>query len=966
MATKDQVVEQIRFALSQLRTRNGHHEFEELSRYLARQTIVPNILPATGPVAAGGDQGRDFETFRSFVEGHLTSGFVGVAESRAVAFTCTLQASDVAGKIRDDVAAIAGSGTSVGRVFAFIEADFTVGARHSLQDDIHQAHGIELEVIDGTAIAELLAEPKEFWIAERFLNVPAEIYPEPVNREEWYGEVFDRWQQQDVFPPTHGVFTELKGAVRQATAVGQASDIEFWIERLRRFAGSDDAPTRLRRAAMYEIFVASLMGLGSLVGQEGALHEFFEEVEELDDPIELSDASVLLMFILGARQRELVLIDPAELLDINRRISARADHILGEERSRAERAILLHVQGFLAIQPNLTSEPLEPVDAPGALDHWLEAVALAKETPVFPVRVLSDQISIIAPLIASESRYRELIDEIDALVAERMGQAAAGEKCRDRAVALHESGQILRALDELHQAKIDWFGGDTLRGSLLAMLFIGRLYSSLGLDLAAKYHFLAAAYGAANAGDPSLLDLVPAGLLGAADADYQRGAWRSYLRLIRIGLRAFFEYAAKADPYSSEEFGRALFYLTLIRAVCELHRTDGTTFVDEIVAEFSMEDFLAELYPTARAQWEGKSEEEFVDNAQRDLFNRPFSDGGETTSIRWNALGVEWNVEFQNDCETEKVAERLVAMLQIFQADLADADLSVLPTRVVIRVDASDDSEADARFAHDGEPRCEVRLPRWSPSLDIETASIQALSVGMVLLLHVSTLPEEEVRSFVEESFKGGISHKIAPASTYDVLVEAFTPCERDPSDLRGLHPMAPSTQFVPPQVAELAWKEGPGPRYTRTEAEEMIRNRYRRFADMIPATLPALSKAPSFQTTVARLRGEGWPDWQILSAVANLAFNTRQDVRALTRADMDRIRREGPSSENVGDLPLPAELFSYEQLQLMRRVSAGSVMSNWGLELHSGTADIEAVLTLLTERYGFMSDDVEHDDPFK
>jgi hypothetical protein len=67
-----------------------------------------------------------------------------------------------------------------------------------------------------------------------------------------------------------------------------------------------------------------------------------------------------------------------------------------------------------------------------------------------------------------------------------------------------------------------------------------------------------------------------------------------------------------------------------------------------------------------------------------------------------------------------------------------------------------------------------------------------------------------------------------------------------------------------------------------------------------------------------------------------------------------------------VGDLPLPAELFSYEQLQLMRRVSAGSVMSNWGLELHSGTADIEAVLTLLTERYGFMSDDVEHDDPFK
>jgi hypothetical protein len=47
--------QRIRFALSQLRAQNGHHEFEELCWHLARLRITPNILFATGPVAKGGD-----------------------------------------------------------------------------------------------------------------------------------------------------------------------------------------------------------------------------------------------------------------------------------------------------------------------------------------------------------------------------------------------------------------------------------------------------------------------------------------------------------------------------------------------------------------------------------------------------------------------------------------------------------------------------------------------------------------------------------------------------------------------------------------------------------------------------------------------------------------------------------------------------------------------------------------------
>jgi hypothetical protein len=48
----------IRFALSKLSSQNAHHEFEHLCRHIAKRRIASNVIPATGPVAAGGDQGR--------------------------------------------------------------------------------------------------------------------------------------------------------------------------------------------------------------------------------------------------------------------------------------------------------------------------------------------------------------------------------------------------------------------------------------------------------------------------------------------------------------------------------------------------------------------------------------------------------------------------------------------------------------------------------------------------------------------------------------------------------------------------------------------------------------------------------------------------------------------------------------------------------------------------------------------
>jgi hypothetical protein len=148
--TRDQLIGQIRFALSGLLARNGHHEFEEACRHLAHARIAANILPATGPVSSGGDQGRDFETFHSYLSEALGDHgwFAGLVSSGPIAGLCTLQTGSVSGKVLNDVATICGAAQAPERIYAFLGTDMPVARRHKLIGKARDNHHVELEVLD--------------------------------------------------------------------------------------------------------------------------------------------------------------------------------------------------------------------------------------------------------------------------------------------------------------------------------------------------------------------------------------------------------------------------------------------------------------------------------------------------------------------------------------------------------------------------------------------------------------------------------------------------------------------------------------------------------------------------------------------------------------------------------------------------------------------------------------------------
>lgn len=139
---------QLRFHLSELGSRDAHHEFEHLARHLARARIYSNILPATGPVSAGGDGGRDFETFRTGialpVAGSLFSAHL--SRDRAVAFACSLE-KRIERKIRGDVEKIVATG-KVDEIIYFCEANLAIAKRRELVTAA-SGMGAQLQIFDG-------------------------------------------------------------------------------------------------------------------------------------------------------------------------------------------------------------------------------------------------------------------------------------------------------------------------------------------------------------------------------------------------------------------------------------------------------------------------------------------------------------------------------------------------------------------------------------------------------------------------------------------------------------------------------------------------------------------------------------------------------------------------------------------------------------------------------------------------
>lgn len=688
MTNKDEIITLIKFQISRLSERNAQYEFEHLCRHLARIRVCSNIVPATGPVVRTGDQGRDFETFKTYLEKTdiANNTFIGLISEDMLAFACSIQQNNIENKILSDVKKITDSGTKIERIYFFSSAAIKVAINHSIKENVLRDYKVPIDIFDIEWISENLADSDTFWIANKYLSISSEMYPSPRVESKWYQKTYEKWKDKDDRSYNYGEFGEIKIAVRYALETEELNpDIPFWLESLKSFYNKS-LPTKFDRKIIYEAAVISFKALKDLKGHEVFLRKYFNEIQILNDVGDYQDYFSLLLYSFTACINNVVALELDEIRNWVKLFIAKLDADIIELEDKDRYTLFCHLlflRGALILN---FRDSIEAIDE--CLNYWEKLLNIVDKAPLFPLKILSEIFIKFIEILSKNPRYQDFTTKIDNLLASRSGRDIAAKNCRNRAKSFYKRGEILRALEELHQAKIDWFTDDTLPQAVFAVMNISGWYRELGLNYASKYYSLAAALAIDTTEDTRLKFFLPHALFSALESDYLQGAWCSFMNLSKVFISAHINFEREPFDLEKHELIRnLLLYISYVIYFSKRFNEDLSNIFSKKGYSIFEEDLLKNPIDLVAKNYDSTSLEEIWQLLEEQLNGRPFNDVAPIREIIWSELGIEWHIRWDNNYEITPIAEQYVAILQILLADYANIDLCLLKSTVRIKLE---------------------------------------------------------------------------------------------------------------------------------------------------------------------------------------------------------------------------------------------------------------------------------------
>lgn len=992
----------LRFTLEELSAQNGQFEFEQICQELIRARVASNVVTATGPVVAKGDQGRDAETFVSYLAKELGphSAFLALVSEGTLAICCTLQANGLAAKFAGDAAKVVGSGQPVERIYSLCSTTVAVGVRHDIEKAASEAAGgVPVTVLDGKWIAEQLADTDLFWIAERFLAIDEAMRPTAPpsadGLEDWYVEARERWRESEEPRPLRADFYELRACLREAKEPGAARpDISLWLDRMERFVALELDDRDLEMQARYEIAVCTLIGKRDLRPADHHVATFFEQVISSSSPLRLLDAHTLLWFLYGMIGTGRSALTPDQVREWGDALRLRVGEMLDEDAPPTRRAFYRYLLGLMMLQidPGTIQVPegvqelpeidviratVEPSSDPTIAEDMFDVAAavsnwriLLDELPagsLFPLERLAENVSMFAGVLASVDGWDELTSALDETLASSSGRAAAAEQAYKRSQQLATAGRPLDAITELHSAKIDWYGGDTLPQSVRALIALSGTYLELNLPPAAKQYALAGAYVASASDDEAVKALIPEALGEAARADLVAGNWlaaiRSALSAVAAASEHIPEFELAPDGSASDEM-KVL--ASMITTVVSAARDLGDCF------ERALDPLFEGEAATLRALFDDvprQSPEEWREYAaEAELIGLPFDDALRPFAVRFSALGVNWEISAADDGEASRLAaERFSAAASVLSVELAKFDLCLLDGPVRVRVAGEDRSGTDEldpeRMLQPDEEGgvWNVLLGTGPDWFDNPGRVSGELFVAVIsILTERSLLSPSRLKELVNEQLIEGVAGKLFAGRPFEDLVNGLlgdlpaveAVCDTHWEEARGAPKVHPA----------LAWRDGPGPTYDAERAQRDLESRYAKLIPPIQLTTPRLLAHEETAAHLWALREEGLLDWQIAQAILGVAVRNRspEDIPEWSREKAEEFMLQAETEEMK---PLPLELFTAERLREASDHGLVATLQVVDLGTNTPKPDFDAIRRLLVARYAYATDDVPHPD---
>lgn len=479
--------------------------------------------------------------------------------------------------------------------------------------------------------------------------------------------------------------------------------------------------------------------------------------------------------------------------------------------------------------------------------------------------------------------------------------------------------------------------------------------------------------------DPADHELIPMALFSAANMDHLAGAWAASAELATIASRAHLRWAPDAGNLERHAYVQeAMQYQGFTTVIAKQTRPEFLPAIYDI-----LKGSLFEGFTQPRAASPGnvaRTEQEWTDWLP-DKAGAPFSDAGPVRTIAFHALGVRWTVHGRNEQDTVLALEDFTSTLQILLAEFAALDPVLISQDVDIevRVHQPGHPPADTYLTRTdgGRRRWLLFLPPGEDPADAEPPGPgeqqprKVLHLAFQVLLGNSLLDQERFSDLMEQAARNGLFSHLEIGRPYRELAlfkikpvpPLAGPAYRPLANAQHPNPRAAAPQMQP--------RTGPGPGYSAELANEILAERYDTLPVSIGHTLPSLLSDPAAAGTFRELRSSGWKDWHLLSVVANLTISHRLTLRhGVITADRvrqmaDTFYTEALRAEEPGDPQLASAQITMGTMEQGIQLVAVASLHRWGLALHHGTTDPEAIVQLLAGRYRFWDDDVPHPDFF-
>ena len=752
---KRELISQIAYQLSRLTLKNAQHEFELLALDLGRARVASNLIPATGPVGSGGDQGHDFDSFKTYLVGTLGSSnpFLAKVSNGIVVGAATLQQpATLPAKIKGDLATLFAGAEKPTHVVYFCSNPLVVAKQHELKDFCLETYGARLDIWDSEAISLHLSDSDTFWIAAKYLDIPADAYP-ITDFDDAYTKLRAAWINSGRQIETYADFIDVKQGLRTATFDERANaDLNDWLT-LTRSVIDNGFPPRMEQWARYEVCVAELRGRGSLTPALPYFQRFLDLVTPISLPSEIFDTAVLLVYAHSACRLGAADITPNAITVHIQRLNESIDTALAAETTQRDRGMLLEARATIGnVFDDDDLDFAEKVTR--VVKLWSDVLDVAENVPLFPISQLSNLLELMSEIYGKDIRYRELTSRADALTAKQSGAGDIGDRARNRAIKHIDNGHIVAAIDEMQRVKAAWFSGESVIGSILAMMLLSDLYSRLHLSYAARYYAAGAFFVALNEHSDKVPKYIAQAAVYLAKTFYSAGEGMTFVRSAAQALTIHEELAPDAQDWDKHEHVKA----TVMEA--QLFRSTVLKLAPELLPVYDEALKYWPLPPNEIESLKKHSEDSWMKDASREDVLRlisdqigcsPFSDIGHSQSVTWAALGLTWTVVHKDSAEARLIALELATTLQIIQADLAEVDLDIVPSDVHIQVhEIKAELPTCSEIPENEVLAFDVGIPESYEKLDISHIAVHMAAVAISILRTASVLPKAEFDKIID------------------------------------------------------------------------------------------------------------------------------------------------------------------------------------------------------------------------